>query len=68
MIFLKMVSNFSVLEGIFEAKFQGWFFSEKIERDFSIKVHPFSEKGKKNSGVSLLKLKIFFYWYFPLKI
>ena len=26
MIFLKMVSNFSVLEGIFEAKFQGWFF------------------------------------------
>ena len=29
MIFSKMVSNLSVLEGIFETKFQGWFFFRK---------------------------------------
>ena len=29
-VFEKMVSNLSVLEGIFETKFQGPFFSEKI--------------------------------------
>ena len=71
MIFLKIFSNFSVLEGIFEAKFQGWwliFFSEKIERDFSIKVHSFADKGEKIRGVSLVKLKIVFYWYFSWKI
>ena len=60
MIFIKMVPNFTVLEGIFDAKFQGDFFSEKIQRDFSNKIHPFAEKGKKIRGVSLVKLKNFF--------
>ena len=44
------------------------FFSEKIYRDFSIKIHPFAEKGKKIRGVSLVNLKNFFYWYFSWKI
>ena len=34
MIFSKMVSNLSVLEGIFETKFQVDFFSEKILKGF----------------------------------
>ena len=34
MIFSKMVSNLSVLEGIFETKFQGRFFFEKILKGF----------------------------------
>ena len=34
MIFLKMVSNLSVLEGIFETKFQGRFFSKNFLKGF----------------------------------
>merc|ERR1712122_92664 len=34
MIFSKMVSNLSVLEGIFETKFQVYFFSEIILKGF----------------------------------
>ena len=56
-----MLPTFTVLEGIFDAKFQGNFFSEKIQRDFSNKIHPFAEKGKKIRGVSHVKLKNFFF-------
>ena len=53
MIFLKMVPNFTVLEGIFDAKFQGDYFSENIQRDFFNEIHPFAEKGKKLEGFRL---------------
>ena len=33
-VFEKMVSNLSILEGIFEAKFQSWFFFEKKLKGF----------------------------------
>ena len=33
-VFEKMVSNLSILEGIFEAKFQSWFFFEKNLQGF----------------------------------
>ena len=33
-VFEKMVSNLSILEGIFEAKFQSWFFFEKKLQGF----------------------------------
>jgi len=36
MIFSKMVSNLSVLEGIFETKFQGWFFFRKNFKGISL--------------------------------
>ena len=70
MIFLKMVPNFTVLEGIFDAKFHGDFVSEKIQRDFSNKIHHFAKKNKKIKtgfprkieeffiGISLGKLKV----------
>ena len=39
-VFEKMVSNLSILEGVFEAKFQGWFFfaPKKFKRDFPYKI------------------------------
>ena len=36
-VFEKMVSNLSILEGIFEAKFQSWFFFEKKLQGFFFK-------------------------------
>ena len=39
-VFEKMVSNLSILEGVFEAKFQGWFFllRRNFKRDFFCKI------------------------------
>ena len=39
-VFEKMVSNLSILEGVFEAKFQGWFFllRRNFKRDFYCKI------------------------------
>ena len=58
-VFEKMVSNLSILEGIFEAKFQSWFFFEKnlqgfFYRNFLSKDFPcFFEK--KFKGIFLQK-------------
>ena len=39
-VFEKIVSNLSILEGVFEAKFQGWFFllRRNFKRDFFCKI------------------------------
>ena len=37
-VFEKMVSNLSILEGIFEAKFQSWFFFEKNLQGFFFRI------------------------------
>ena len=58
MIFSKMVSNLSVLEGIFETKFQGWFFFRKNFKGIShIKFTTFLKIKKKFKGISLLEMK-----------
>ena len=44
------------------------FFSKKIKRDFSYKIHHFSENQKKFKGISFVKLKIIFYRDFSCKI
>ena len=48
MIFSKMVSNLSVLEGIFETKFQGWFFFRKNFKGISHIKFTTCLKTKKN--------------------
>ena len=59
-VFEKMVSNLSILEGIFETKFQSWFFFQKnwqgffsrhfLSKDFSCifsyKMHPFGSLAR----------------------
>ena len=64
MIFSKMVSNFTVLEGIFETKFQGCFFFRKILSDFFLScpvpyslptgssANPYGERRKREFDVT----------------
>ena len=69
MNFLKMVSNFSVLEGIFEAKFQGWFFFQKKFKGISpLKFTPLLKKGKKLEGFLLQNWRICFIGISPGKL
>ena len=67
-----MVSNLTILEGIFETKFQGWFFFVpnnfyvdffcKIEDGFNFLVNFFFVRLN-FKGISFVKLKpIFFLW------
>ena len=78
MIFFKMVSNFSVFEGIFEAKFQGWFFFVpnnfyvdffcKIEGEFNFLVNFFlvwlNFKGISFVKPALVLHVLYFKWDF----
>ena len=64
-----MVSNLSVLEGIFETKFQGlFFFAEKFLRDFFCKIHPVAEKRRNFQRISFVKLKTIINRDFSCKI